>query len=128
MFVLYPSAKERREKQWRKPRYVCQQRDGGTDLVHNHRTQIYLPNIEEAVRETITQSIAQPGLIRKRVEELIASFKKDIDTESVRDTLAGISTSMRNLYSLVEHATTDETIAELATRMNQLENQNGLSR
>ena len=123
MFVLYPSAKERREKQWRKPRYVCQQRDGGTDLVHNHRTQIYLPNIEEAVRETIAQSLAQPGLIRKRVEELIASFKKDIDTESVRETLAGISTSLRNLYSLAEHATTDETIAELATRMNQLENQ-----
>ena len=123
MYVLYPSAKERREKQWRKPRYVCQQRDGGTDLVHNHRTQIYLPNIEQAVRETIAQSIAQPGLIRKRVEELVESFKKNIDTESVRETLAGITTSMRNLYSLAEHATTDETIADLATRMNQLENQ-----
>src|SRR5260221_576838 len=57
MFVLYPSAKERRERPWKKPRYVCQQRDGGTDPVHNHRTQIYLPNIEEAVRETIVQSI-----------------------------------------------------------------------
>jgi DNA invertase Pin-like site-specific DNA recombinase len=123
MFVLYPSAKERREKQWRKPRYVCYQRDGGTNPVHNHRTQIYLPNIEEAVRETIVQSIAQPGVIRKRVEELLESFKKTIDTESVRETLAGISASMRNLYNLAEHATTDETIAELAARMNQLENQ-----
>jgi site-specific DNA recombinase len=123
MFVLYPSAKERRERPWKKPRYVCQQRDGGTDPVHNHRTQIYLPNIEEAVRETIVQSIAQPGVIRKRVEELLESHKKNIDAESVRETLAGITTSMRNLYSLAEHATTDETIADLATRMNQLENQ-----
>jgi len=123
MFVLYPSAKERQEKQWRKPRYVCQQRDGGTDFIHNHRTQIYLPNIEQAVRETIIQSVSQPLVIRKRIEELLESYKKNIDTESVKETLSGITASMKNLYKLAEHATTDETIADLATRMNQLENQ-----
>jgi hypothetical protein len=118
-----PSEKERAEHPSRKPRYVCQQRDGGTDLVHNHRTQIYLPKIEQLVRETIVQIISQPRVIRKRIEELLASFKKNIDTESIRETLAGITTSKQNLYKLAEHATTDETIAELATLMNQLETQ-----
>ncbi|MFL5588768.1 MAG: recombinase family protein [Ktedonobacteraceae bacterium] len=123
MFVLYPSQNELRDHPYKTPRYVCQQRDGGTDLVHNHRTQIHLPKIEQAVKETIIQSVSQPALIRKRIEELLATYKKNIDTESIRETLSGITASMKNLYKLAEHATTDETIADLATRMNQLETQ-----
>jgi len=123
MFVMYPSKKERVEHPTRSPRYVCQQRDGGTEHIHNHRTQIYLSKIEQAVKETIVQSISQPDLIRRRVADLLVAYKKDIDTESIRGTLADITQSMKNLYTLAEHATTDETIAQLAARMNQLETQ-----
>lgn len=123
MFVMYPSEREQREKPSKSSRYVCQQRDGGTDLIHNHRTQIYLPKIERAVRETISQCLREPDFIRKRVEELLSFYKTTIDTESIKETLNGITASMRNLYKLAEHATTDETIADLANRMNQLETQ-----
>src|SRR5947209_2652921 len=93
MFVLYPSQNELREHPYKTPRYVCQQRDGGTDPVHNHRTQIHLPKIEQAVKETIIQSVSQPTVIRNRIEELLATYKKNIDTESIRETLAGITAS-----------------------------------
>jgi hypothetical protein len=46
-----------------------------------------------------------------------------ISEEDIAETVAIIDQQMRNIYNLAQFATTDQTIAELAERMNSLERQ-----
>ena len=123
MFVTYPSQSSIRGRVTY-PFYTCRRKVGGdTGIVYNHRTQISLPSIEQAVKEKIAETLQKPELIRARTEEIRAAQKPAFDTTSIEETIAGIDRSIQNFYELAKHATTDDMVAGLAQQMNRLEQQ-----
>jgi DNA invertase Pin-like site-specific DNA recombinase len=123
MFVSYPSKSSIRRRVTY-PFYTCRRKTGGAQgIVYNHRTQISLPSIEQAVKEKIAEVLQSPEMVRARVEEIRAAQKPAVDTTSIEETIAGIDCSIQNFYALAKHATTDDMVAGLAQQMNQLEQQ-----
>jgi DNA invertase Pin-like site-specific DNA recombinase len=123
MFVSYPSKSSIRNRVTY-PFYTCRRKTGNdAGIIYNHRTQISLPSIETAVKEKIAEVLDKPEMIRARVEEIRQAQKPAIDTTSIEETIAGIDRSIKNLYNLAKHATTDDMVAGLAQEMNQLEQQ-----
>lgn len=105
-------------------RYYCRRDAGGKlGIAYNHRTQISVKLIETEAKRKIVETLLHPELVRAKVESIRNALKPTYDTTDIEETIAGISKSIQNLYKLAEYATTDDTIAELAERMNNLETQ-----
>jgi site-specific DNA recombinase len=122
MHVSYPApaAIARGASPW----YRCQQKSGISDGHDKHRTQIHVPFIDAIAREKIVEILNNPSWVRARVEELRSENKPPvISAADIEEAIEKIRLAMKNLYTLAEHATDDETIANLTARMNDLENQ-----
>ena len=123
MYISYPSKSFIRNRKTY-PSYLCRRSVGGDGgVVYNHRTQINLPYMEQAVKEHIAQVLKNPELIRARVDEIRNSQKPPVDTTSIEATIAQIDQPIQNFYKLAQQATTDDMVAGLAQQMNQLEQQ-----
>ncbi len=123
MYIAYPSKSSIRRR-ITYPSYTCRRKVGGDKgVAYNHRTQINLPYLEQAVKEKIAEVLQHPELIRARVDEIRNSQKSPVDTSSIEATIAQIDQSIQNFYKLAQQATTDDMVAGLATQMNQLEQQ-----
>jgi site-specific DNA recombinase len=116
----YPSQANRKDST---PIYTCQNTEKDKESPSYHRTNIHITRLDIAVREKIIEVLNHPTHVRERVEELRKKEKPVISEEDIRATLASITRSMRNLYTLAESATDDETIADLTARMNAFEAQ-----
>ena len=116
----YPSHANRQDST---PIYTCQNTEKDKDAPSYHRTNIHIVKLDIAVREKIIEILNHPNYVRERVEELRKKEKPVISEEDIKATLATITRSMRNIYTLAESATDDDTMAELTQRMNTLEQQ-----
>lgn len=108
------------------PTYVCYDTERDDHETAHHNTRISLPKIDGEVKALIIRILQDPLWCRERVKELREEQKKDdpvINKEDVQATINGLKVALRNLYKLAEHATDDDTIAELAQKMNGLEKQ-----
>ena len=106
------------------PYYRCYHKEGGAgELIHNHRTQIHMRLIDEVVKEKIIAVLKQPEEVRKKVAAIRQANKPKTTPQEIEETIAAIKQSMQNLYKLAERATDDETIADLAEKMNEREQQ-----
>jgi site-specific DNA recombinase len=106
------------------PRYFCRQKSGSKQsIVLSHRTQIRIPSIDTVAKEKIAEALQNSSLVRARVEELRIANKPVINAEDIEATIEHIKRSMQNLFTLAQNATTDDTMAELTQRMNDLEQQ-----
>ncbi len=121
MRVLYPSkaAANTHSNPW----YLCRQVGGAAPGRYMHNVQIHVPRVDKTVQEEIIKVLMQKDWIRERVADLRRIPQPVISEEDIAATIATIDQQMRNLYNLAQHATTDQTIAELGKRMNDLENQ-----
>lgn len=100
--------------------YTCQnERLKGSEL--HHRTNIHITRLDKEVQEKIIEVLKHPSWVRARIAELRQKDTPVISEEDIKNTLANINRSMRNIYKLAENATDDDTIAELTQRMNALE-------
>lgn len=121
MRVLYPgpAALKNRTSPW----YYCHQVGGATPGRYNHRVQIHVPSVDQKAKEKIIEVLQHPHWIRERVAELRRTPQPVISAEDIQATVGNIEKQMQNLFDLAQHATTDQTIAELAQRLNDLEKQ-----
>lgn len=104
--------------------YECRKKTGNhADVLHNHRINISMRTIDNAVKDKIAETLLHPELIRARVEELREQRKPIVDVESIHATIADINRSIENFLELARYATTSGMIASLAQQMNDLENQ-----
>lgn len=105
-------------------RYCCRRDAGGNlGIEYNHRTQISIKLIETEAKAKIVEALLHPELVRAKVEEIRDKLRPTFDTTDLEETIVNVGKSIQNLYKLAEYATTDDTIAELAQRMNNLEAQ-----
>jgi hypothetical protein len=104
--------------------YECRKRTGNNaELINNHRLIISMRTVDNAVKEKIAETLANPELIRATVNKLRSERKPVIDVSSIHATIADIDHSIENFLELARHATTPGMIASLAQQMNDLENQ-----
>ena len=73
--------------------------------------------------ECITKVIQNPDLIRLRIAEIRSEVQPRIDVVMVCPTIANIDVQMSNLFSLAQHAITQQTIDSLGMMMQTLEKQ-----
>jgi site-specific DNA recombinase len=119
MHVNYPSDNEKKT-----PRYQCDRHEGGNlGIVHNHRTQIRMPSIDHVAKEKIAETLRHPEVIRQQVEKWREQNKPDFDTTHIEERIAKLRNSLKNLFTLAQNATSDETMADIAHQMNELERQ-----
>lgn len=121
MTVAYPSTAA--TKTGTNPWYSCHQVRDVKPGFYRHNVQIHVPMVEQAVKEVIVEILQDPNWIRERVAELRKKPQPVINEEDIEATVATIDQQMRNLFNLAQYATTDQAIAELAQRMNDLEKQ-----
>jgi DNA invertase Pin-like site-specific DNA recombinase len=102
----------------------CRKKAGGDlGLRLNHRTQISVRRVEEGVKEKLVETLLHPETVRQSIEALRNELKPVFDTSDIEATIAQLNMSIRNLYKLAEQATSDDTIADIAMRMNNYEKQ-----
>lgn len=102
-------------------RYGCEQAMTTTQGISRHRVTIGVHDLDLEVRDAIKDVLLHPTWVRERVAELRKKPQPVISQEDILATIEGIKTSLKNLYALAEHATDDDTIADLAQKMNGLE-------
>lgn len=125
MQAKYPSALQRANR--RLPYYRCQdlERDRKSPMFHS--TAIMLNTVDSEARAKIVEILLDPLWMRARVAEKKAEIQakkaKTINEEDIQATIDGIKQKLRNLYKLAELASDDDTIADLAHQMNDLEAQ-----
>ena len=100
-------------------RYMCDRQVG----VLKHAVNIGAKTLDEAAWEFAMQYIVDPSLIRMKLEELRSQAKVHIDTESVEKITAGIKKKLKNLYTLAQDATDDETLDSNKALMHDWERQ-----
>lgn len=100
-------------------RYMCDKQVG----VPKHAVNIGAKTLDEAAWEFAMQYVIDPSLIRTKIEELRAQAKVHIDTESVERIIAGIKKKLKNLCTLAQDATDDDTLDSLKALMHDLERQ-----
>jgi site-specific DNA recombinase len=104
--------------------YACQNWVEDTTERKRHRVQMSILVVDKEVRSLIREVLQDPDWIREHVKALREEQKKEepvISKEDIQATIEGIKQSIRRLFKLAEHATDDDTIAELAEQMNALE-------
>lgn len=122
MHLNRPSAAELQRRPYESPRYQCVRSEGGNGgVVANHRTQIRMPLIERAVREKIAAVLLQPALVRAIVDGIQSAQGPAVDTTGIEKFIASTDQSIQNLSRLAGYATADDTMAELAQHMSNLE-------
>ncbi|HEY7348349.1 MAG TPA: recombinase family protein [Ktedonobacterales bacterium] len=122
MFVVYPAGGTKQQTN-NPPRYSCHWDRGFLSTQGRHRTQIHVSIVDEMVRTRIREAVQNTDWVRFRIAELRKTQKPIVFTEDIEQTLENVRRSMKNLYSLAERATDDETLATLTERMNELEKQ-----
>jgi DNA invertase Pin-like site-specific DNA recombinase len=104
--------------------YACQNAIEDTTGTQRHRTQMSVLVVDKEARALIREVLQDPLWMRACVHELREANKHQqpvVTKEDIQATVDGIKQSIRRLYKLAEQATDDDTIAELAQRMNELE-------
>jgi DNA invertase Pin-like site-specific DNA recombinase len=104
--------------------YACQNAVEDTSGKKRHRVQMSILVVDKDVRILIREVVQDPDWIREHVAALRKELERDepvVSKEDIQRTIDGIKQSIRSLYNLAEYATDDNTIAELAEKMNGLE-------
>ncbi len=99
--------------------YQCDRAIG----VAKHAVQISAKSLDAAAWEFAMQYILDPMLVRAKITELRAQANVQIDMESVEAVIARIKKKLKNLYTLAQDATDDETLDSLKALMHDLERQ-----
>jgi len=107
----------------RKPEYYCRQKSGKEALRCNHATTISVHILDIQAREKIVEVLHNPALVRAKVAQLREENKPVVNTEDVETTIESIRRQMKNLYTLAQNATDDETISNLTVMLHDLERQ-----
>jgi site-specific DNA recombinase len=104
--------------------YECRKKACTTaGYLHNHRINISMRIIDNAVRQKIAERVADSSFIHERVAELREDLKPIIDKESVFATLADLEQAIQEFLELARHAKTTSMVASLVQQMNDLESQ-----
>ncbi len=119
MSVNHPS--EAGRKNGNGARYGCEQYMTTTPGISRHRVTIGVHDFDHDVHDAIKDVLRHPTWVRERVAELRKKPEPIISQEDIQSTIDGVKTSLKNLYALAAHATDDDTIADLAQQMNELE-------
>jgi site-specific DNA recombinase len=119
MTVRYSSSK--RNGKIAPPFYRCYRKSGASlDIVHNHRTQIHVKNLDEEVKANIAEALRHPEDVREKVDELRKKNRPVVDEVEIEDTIQKIIQKIRNLMKLAEDAPDDEELERLKLRMQEL--------
>ncbi len=102
-------------------RYGCEQYMTTTAGIGRHRVTIGVHDFDLEVQDAIKDVLLHPTWVRDRVAELRKKPAPTISHEDIQETIDGIKIALKNLYALAEHATDDDTLADLAQQMNGLE-------
>ncbi len=102
-------------------RYGCEQSMTTTAGIGRHRVTIGVHDLDLEVQDAIKDVLLHPTWVRARVAELRKKPAPTISPEDIQETIDGIKIALKNLYALAEHATDDDTLADLAQQMNGLE-------
>jgi hypothetical protein len=89
----------------------------------NHATTISVHILDTQAREKIVEVLHNPALVRAKVAQLREENKPVVNTEDVETTIESIRRQMKNLYTLAQNATDDETISNLTVMLHDLERQ-----
>jgi DNA invertase Pin-like site-specific DNA recombinase len=106
--------------------YACQNSTEDTTGKQRHRVQMSILVVDKETRALIREALQDPDWIRAHVAAMREEQKKEepvISKGDIQRTIDSIKQSIRRLYKLAEHATDDDTIAELGEQLNGLERQ-----
>jgi site-specific DNA recombinase len=110
-------------KEGAKPLYCCYHKEGNGVVSHNHRTAIRVYSMDLVVKEKIMEVLKQPETVRAKVAEIRAKNVPVVNEQEIEGTVAEIIQKIKNLLRTAENATDDETIVEVAERIQELERQ-----
>jgi site-specific DNA recombinase len=104
--------------------YECRKKAGANaGYLRNHRINISMRIIDNAVRQKIAELVADSSFVQQRVAELREDLKPTIDKEAVFATLADIEQAMKEFLEFARHVATTSKITGLLQQVNDLESQ-----
>lgn len=105
------------------PDYRCKVNTGKEDLLNHHSVSINMEMVDARAWELALTYIADPQLIRAKVEAIREEAKLPVDASVTRSSLADIGRQMNNLYKLAAGSTDDDTLNDLKAMLRDLERQ-----